>query len=337
MCGDSEQPLANHMGCLDGIVSPDKTISSRGGLYANLLPGVTLSLLDDLTKDEQADYLEFWSDLYARAKVNFVNDIQNQLAGKFHIDQKLVSRETSQFDPNQVTGTNPGIQIYFYASKYSRIYVASIQVYSNTAVNGAVFTVRDFDANGQVQGTITANLSIGLNTIYVDQEYEVATQLFIGYDSTVLSLRQTENRYFNNYSYYAFNKLECSYPCFFSGYRYGLEGGEYSCSIFQVNGGGLNVVFNIVCSIEKFICQNINIFKVAFWWWIGVELMQERIMSDRFNRWTTLTIDRAKELNDIYQANYDKHLKASTANLKMTEDNVCFECKSAVSSKTLLP
>jgi hypothetical protein len=325
------------MGCLDGIVSPDKTISSRGGLYANLLPGVPLAMLDDLTKDEQADYLEFWSDIYARAKTNFVNDIQTKLAGRFHIDQKLVSRETSQFDTTNVTASNPGIQIYFYFSKYSRLYIASIQVYSNTIVNNATFTIRDTDINGAIQGTITANLVVGLNTIYVDQEYEVATQLFITYDSSVLSLRQTENRYFNNYSYYAFNKLECSYPCFFSGYRYGAEGGEYSCSVFQVNGGGINAVFNIVCSIEKFICHNINLFKVAFWWWIGVELMTERIMSDKFNRWTVLTTERAKELLEMYQANYDKHLKASTDNLKTTEDSVCFECKSTVSAKPMLP
>lgn len=325
------------MGCLDGIVSPDKTISSRGGLYANLLPGVTLAMLDDLTKDEQVDYLEFWSDIYARAKVNFVNDIQTQLSGKFHIDQKLVSRETSQFDPAVVTVSNPGLQIYFFASKYTRIYVASIQVYSNTTVTGAVFTFYDTDQNGQIQSTVTSNLSIGLNTIYVDQEFEVVDRLFIGYNSTTLTLRQTENRYFNNYAYSAFDKLACSYPCFFGGYNYGAEGGEWSCSVFQINGGGLNVVFNIVCSIEKFICQNINIFKVAFWWWIGVELMTERIMSDKFNRWTTLTSERAAELLEMYQSNYDKHLKASTGNLKMTEDGVCFECKSAVKAKPMLP
>lgn len=324
------------MGCLDGIVSPDKTISSRGGLYANLLPGVTLSLLDDLTKDEQVDYLEFWSDIYARTKINFVNDIQTELADKFHIDLKLVSRETSQFDTTTVGASNSGLQIYFYASKYTRIYITNLQVYSNTSVTGAVFTFYDTDQTGQVQGTVTANLSIGLNTIYVDQEFEVKDRLFIGYASNV-SLRKTENRYFNNYAYYAFSKLECSYPCFFSGYRYGAEGGEYSVSVFQIGDGGVNAVFNIVCSIEKFICQNINIFKSAFWWRIGVELMTERIMSDRFNRWTTLTTERAKELMDIYQANYMNQLTNSVKNLKMTEDGICFECKSTVSAKPMLP
>src|SRR6266487_666616 len=101
------------MGCLDGIITSDKTIPSRSGLYANLLPGVTLSLLDDLTKDEQTDYLDFCNDLYTRAKINFVNDVKTQMAGKFHIDEKLASRETSQFTNTNVSGTNPGVQIYF--------------------------------------------------------------------------------------------------------------------------------------------------------------------------------------------------------------------------------
>lgn len=325
------------MGCLDGIVTTDKTIPSRSGLYANLLPGVTLALLDDLTKDEQVDYLEFWDDIYDRSKVNFINDIQTQLAGKFHIDQKLVSRETSQFTTTTNTGSSAGLQIYFYSSKYTRYYVTYIQVYSNNAISNAVFTFYDTDQNGRIQGTVTSDVSIGLNTIYVDQEFEVDQRLFIGYDSR-LSLVQTENRYFNNYSYYAFDKLSCSYPCaFFGGTYYGSDNGEFAVSVFQINGGGINAVFNLVCSIEKFICQNINIFKVAFWWRIGVELMVERIMSDRFNRWTTLTTERAKELMDLYHANYDTQLKMSCNNLKMTEDALCFECKSVVSATTMLP
>jgi hypothetical protein len=322
------------MGCLDNIVTPDKTIPSRTGLYANLLPGVTLSLLDDLTKDEQDDYLDFWDDLYTRTKINFVNDVKTALAGKFHVDEKLVSRETSQFDTAAVTGSNPGLQIYFYMPKYARIYVAYIQVYSNTAVTGAVFTFYDTDQNGQNLGTITANLSIGLNTVYVDQEYEVLERLFIGYDSTVLTLRETENKYYNNFNYTYFSKLACSYPCFLGG-----NGGniEYAASIFQINGGGINAIFNIVCSTEKFICQNINFFKNAFFYKIGVELMKERIMSDRFNRWTTLTSERAQELMAVYTDDYESKLKGSINNLKSTEDEICFTCKSAVIAQTMLP
>ena len=320
------------MGCLDGIVTPDKTIPSRTGLYANLLPGVTLSLLDDLTKDEQDDYLEFWDDLYTRTKINFVNDVKEKLASKFHIDEKLVSRETSQFDTSINTGSNPGLQIYFYMPKYARIYITSIQVYSNTVVSNAVFTFYDTDQNGQSLGTVTANLTVGINTIYVDQEFEVLEKLFISYNSTTLTLRQTENKYYNNFNYTYFDKLACSYPCFLAG-----SNSEYAASIFQVNGGGINAIFNIVCSTEKFICQNINLFKNAFFYKIGQELMKERIMSDRFNRWTTLTSERAQELMAVYTDDYSSKLTGSVNNLKSTEDEICFTCKSAVSTSTMLP
>lgn len=319
------------MACLDDLVTPDKSTPSRTGLYANLLPGVTLALLDDLTKDEQEDYLEFWEDLYTRTKANFVNDVQTLMADKFHLDLKLVSRETSQFnDTTNPTGSISGVQIYFYMPKYARIYIVSIGVDSLNVHDTpeAQFYVYDTDQNGRLLDTISSDLVAGLNTVNVDTEYEVQQRLFIGYNSSLLSLKQTDNRYFNNIPYSYFDKLSCSYPCF---------GSDFTASIYQINGGGLNVIFNIVCSIEKFICENVNIFKTAFWWRIGVELMAERIMSDRFNRWTTLTTERAVELSKIYNDEYDKQLKNSVRNLKVLEDTYCFNCKSTVSAQPLLP
>lgn len=318
------------MGCLDNIVTPDKSTPSRTGLYANLLPGVTLSLLDGLTKDEQEDYLEFWDDIYERTKINFVNDVQSLMSDKFHIDKKLVSRETSEFTTTTNTGTSAGLQIYFFMPKYARIYIVSIGVDSVDPhiTPNADFYIYDTDTSGRLLDQISYDLSVGLNTIYVDQEYEVKERLFIGYNPSQLRLKQTVNRYFDNIPYSSFDKLSCSYPCF---------GSNFEATVYQINGGGLNVVFNIVCSIEKFICENINIFKNAFWWRIGVELMQERIMSDRFNRWTTLTVERAAELAKVYNDEYDKQLKNSTRNLRVLEDSYCFTCKSTVSAQPLLP
>src|SRR5689334_9225772 len=58
------QKASSYKIMLEGYITPSKETPSRSGLYANLLPGVTLQLLDDLTKDEEEDFEEFWLDIY---------------------------------------------------------------------------------------------------------------------------------------------------------------------------------------------------------------------------------------------------------------------------------
>lgn len=316
--------------CWEDFITSDKSIPSRSGLYGTSLPGVTLSLFDSLTKDEQVDYSEFWDDIYSVAQANFITDVQSKLADKFHIDLKLVSRETSEFTATENTGTGmAGLQIQFTLPKYARLQVLTIEVFSLANYSSPEFelSIYDTDQNGELLYTTSAEISIGRNTIPIYQDFEV-DQIYIAYNRHNYRLYQSENRYWASCNYWNWSKLSCLFPCW---------GSSYNASVTQVNGGGLNVDFNIYCSIEKFICKNINIFKIAFLNKIGVDLMKERILSDRFNRWTTLTTERAKELMPYFSDEYDKHLMNSVANLKIQEDEICFQCKSTVSSRNLLP
>src|SRR5688500_17637604 len=99
---------------LEKYITPSKDTPSRSGLYWNQLPGVTLDLLSSLTKDEQEDFEEFADDLYARAIVNFIGEVQSRLADKFFVDLKLVSRETSKFEADiNTSGLESGIKIHY--------------------------------------------------------------------------------------------------------------------------------------------------------------------------------------------------------------------------------
>ena len=45
-------------------------------------------------------------------------------------------------------------------------------------------------------------------------------------------------------------------------------------------------VFNLECSVSNFVCQRIDSFKDAFLYKLGIEFCNERIYSDRINRYT---------------------------------------------------
>jgi len=310
---------------LEEYITPSEATPSRSGLYANQLPGVTLQLLDDLTKDEQEDFQEFWNDLYARTILNFTDEVQAKLADKFHIDLELVSRETSKFLTTSNSGGFSGVKLEYTLPKYGKVHVLTVEVYANDDIEDAEIKFFDTDSGGALILTKTVDLEAGLNTINVDTDFSV-DKLFIGYDADTFDLRGSENKFFGTYN--SWSKLSCTFPCCF---------GNSQGSATQINGGGINAIYNVHCSIEKVIEQNINIFKNALWYRIGLELMRERILSDRFNRWTTLTTERATELQGIYITECEIKLSNSVRNLRMREDPVCFNCKSSVYSVNQLP
>jgi hypothetical protein len=312
---------------LELYITASKDTPSRSGLYANQLPGVTLNLLDDLTKDEQEDWEEFWEDIYERSIVNFVGDVQGKLADKFYVDLVLLSKETSSFkdDLNAETG-DAGITLSFVLPKYGVLHVSQIEVYADYGQTSKTFTFYENDADGRVLLTKTVDLTVGLNTINVDTDFSV-DKLFIGFDPTAASIRQTKNRYFDNTFYNEFSDTSCLFPC------YNNQGASFT----QVNGGGINAIYTATCSISKYVEDNIKVFRESFWYRIGLELLRERIFSDRFNRWTTLTTEDAESKQAIYAKECELKLNNAIRSLRLTEDPVCFSCKSTVHSSYITP
>lgn len=317
------------MSCYTDYISVDRTTPSKSGLYVVDLPGVTVKQLHDLTKDEQVDFQDFFESIYSLAQINLKIDLHRQLAGRFHIDKKLVSRETSQYltDVN-ASGNLAGVKIQFILPKYARIHILSIGFKAdNTAVSPeAQFFIYKDNADGELLSTITSDVSLGRNTVTVYQEFE-ENVLFVAYNTAQLELIKTQNKFYEDWNYAA-DKLSCTFPCYFT---------EQTASVQQINGGGLDVKFIITCSMDKLLCENLPLFQFALWYRIGVELMKERKVSDRVTRFTVLAEERAVELMAVFNEDYQAALEAATMNLKFQEDPVCFLCKRPIQAKTTLP
>jgi hypothetical protein len=308
-------------------ITPSKDTPSRSGLYANGLPGVTLNLLDDLTKDEQEDFNEFWEDIYNRSIINFIGDVQGRMADKFNIDLKLLSRETSSFlDDGNADNGIAGIKLGYDLPKYGVLHVLTIEVFSDFPQSEVEFIFYDTDENGRELLTKTVDLEEGINVINIDTDFSV-DDLFIGYDRSAVTIRKTKNRYFDNCHYFEFSDTSCLFPCY----------NNTKGSVSQIDGGGINVTYNVTCSLRKFTEDNLNIFKEAFWYRIGLELIRERIMSDRFNRWTTMQPEDAEKKEGIYAKECELKLNNAVRSLRMNEDPVCFACKSSVWSNYITP
>jgi hypothetical protein len=320
------------MPCFDGYIEIDRSTTSRSGLYGSDLPGVEISMLHGLTKEDQDDYQEFWSMIVSRAWNNMVSDISIALQSKFLVDSKLLSRVTSSFkdNANQRSGL-AGVKLHFELPRYARIHINTIEIFSEQSYSSpdANFWIYDTDENGEVLYEGGHELESGRNTIYVNQEFDV-DDLFIAFDPEQISIRETENKYYNEGFYNNWGLVTCTFPCW-------PYSDRYTGTVTQHNGGGLNITYSVVCSVEKFVCQNINLFKMAFWYRIGVELMDEALLGNKLNRFATITSERAAERSGYFGTKYSNNLSESIKAHNIHEDPICFKCKTLTRSKTLLP
>lgn len=312
--------------CFTEYITIDGSAPSDSGLYFTDLNGCTPSILTDLIKEGQDDESACFDYLYKKAQKNLLIDVQRKLAGRFHIDKKLLTRETSKFKTSDNANTGlAGVKIEVTLPKYARLQILSIGVNSNQAYSSpaAEIYIYDTDENGELLQTISTDLTAGRNTIKVYRDFEVS-KLFVAFNPEDISLKETENVYYPIDTYY--QELECTFPCA------GSEG-----TVVQVNGGGLNVKFIVYCSIEKFVCENLPLFQHALLYRIGVETMKERIATQNVNLSSVLTEDRAKELMGLHNEEYKDAVEVAIMNIKITEDPYCFMCKRTLSAKTNLP
>lgn len=314
------------MACYSDYITINRTIPSRSGRYAEDLPGIDSAIWDALVKEGQAEE-DFWPMIYEKAWNNFVSDLEVLLQGKFYVDSKLVSRETSQFKSDvNMSADLAGVTIEFKLPRYARLHIVSVDVFSDQAYTSpeALISVYDTDANGDLLSESSQDISEGRNTIFIDQDYEV-NKVFVAFDPATYAFRETENKKYGT-PYLYFGCDSCAFDC-----------GGYEGKIVQINGGGLNVKYNVVCSVEKFACENINLFKQAFFFRIGLELIVERMIGNRLNRFMTMTLERQEELFNFYNKNFTDNLERSVRSQNMREDPYCFSCKEIVSSKSQTP
>jgi hypothetical protein len=309
--------------CYSNFITINRTTPSRSRLYAEDLPGVDSELWEALAKVDQTED-ELWTMLYETAWNNLVSDVTHEMQERFFVDTKIVSRETSTFVNEVNIGDQSGVQIEFNLPRYARIHLVSVDLKSDANYDSPEVVISVLNDSDEVLSEHSEAVTEGKNTIFIDQEYEESI-LKIVYDAAVFSFRQTENKKYNSpYRYYS-TCSECAFDC-----------GGYEGKITQI-GGGLNIKYNVVCSVEKFVCENINLFKQAFYYRIGLEILAERRFGHRLNQYMTMTLEAYEETFNFYNKNYQDNLSRSVRSQNMLEDPYCFKCKSIVTAKSSLP
>lgn len=308
---------------LEGL-SPE--ISPRSGLYVNDLPGVTIGMFSGLMSEDHSDIEEYWEKLYKRSVNNFIDEVSSRLDQEFNVEKVIDSQRTGVFDKpfvlNDSSEEEAGVKLELIKTKYSTTEIQAIDIYSVGSPDPENVLLRIIDdETGKILWSKTVDLEEGLNTIDVFETFDSKKVKVVYNPSEVASY--TTNRYKDdNYSYA--HVKNCN-PCDWS-----------DTKITQYNGGGLIVEFTTKCSIEAFICSQISRFKNALWYFIGVELMTDSLLSRNVNCFTIDSADAQKQLG-LYEIEVNKKLDNAIKRLRIKDDLICFDCRGTVSKVTVLP
>ena len=100
---------------------------------------------------------------------------------------------------------------------------------------------------------------------------------------------------------------------------------------------GLSVGYNIMCSIDEFVCSRLALFTEPYLYKLGIETLKQEKYSSSINRFTLLDSQQKDELLDEYKLEYQRLIDSVFEDLNVPDDGVCFICNKAITQKVLIP
>lgn len=327
------------MKCLENYIGLKycNTEEPESGFYINDLQGITTRQLDSISSSEQTTFIETWGQITKRAVERFETAIIAELSKRHTIKSVF---DSYKFGRNVNTSENKTsaleeyrgflLSLGNYASDLQVIEVQSLSLYLKTDTS---VTVKIFDLLNDVDSielfTKTIDGKAGFNSIQVNKLFPETHRIFVCYDASEIESVETE--------------IKTDFGCnvFFNSCESRLQGAKSSIDLLNIetvnNTFGLGGSVNVKCSYSGFVCNNKSLFKMAFAYLLGEEFMNERIYSDRLNRYTTIDVQKAKDLRAEFEASFKDELSTAISGISLDKHDCCLECNGLVTQTFMHP
>ncbi len=338
------------MKCLENYIGINYTGAPvpDSGLYVNQLPGISLKAIDKTANEDQITFTGVWADVQNRSLKKFDSAIINYFAKKW---QLRVVHESIQL-PNSylgldVTQQTPAAAGYrgitydlgYQASPMASIHIETLQIYLlavQATVTFKVWEVID-NQNANLLDTITlTGGSVGWNTVKVNKDYS-AWKIFVGYEATTIdSIWLPLNRSYDMFNQQSLISWPTGSPC--KAWLFGAQSDEPYANLTELNNTfGLSGQIGTACAFDNIICAWKQKFATALWYNHGAELMIERIFSDRLNRYTTIDLKKAQELQKYFADTASNELATTLDGIDLVTWDCCLNCNAPVQLVHNLP
>jgi len=317
--------LSNLIGLrgIAGYEAPDS------GYYINDLQGITtdqIEAISDLTDHYEPRLV--WDDIVNRASRKFEQDVKKHMHPYFTNYSYKRDSITGVIDNDNTTLSAEAFWNgwYFDFTGYSPNLSISFEVVNLHIVSGSTFTVKIFDA---ITGETLATQGFAVTTGF--QSYRLMTtvalwkhrKLFVAYDASGITVKKVD-RYDRNLGTTSAVHISTA--------------STVNYSSLTSSNTGMMVSYNLTCSVDNFVCNRISLFTDPYLYLLGVEFCNERIHSDRINRWTLLDVEQADKLRGELHDEYAMIMEGIFKDISLSEYNdECFRCAKPITYKTILP
>jgi len=337
------------MNCYDdyiGVLGCNMPIP-ESGLYVNSLPGMPLMSIDMIANPEQINFVGVWNDVRIRAQNRLLSEVTARFAKRYKIKSINHSNNigrvidvTTEFSPLANGGRgisiSQNIDSCCTSSNLQCINVQSLSYYNNGDEGNVTITIVDA-ATKTVIYTTTKTMSAGWNTIPIEQSFnfDKIYLLFSVGEGKSISLPLQTNV---NDNWCRCIQQLCESDCC-TGEIKGIEFPDLAdLSSFTTGDDtfGLSAIYSLTCSYEPLICENRNVFKTAYWYLLGLELVIERIYSSRMN-WWKINKTENESLVELFTARADEALQQAVDGINLDMKDICLSCDNNISIINMLP
>lgn len=318
------------MTCLEdyiGVGVNCQTETSESGKYLTDLAGVTLQNIDAVANANQLSFFGVFADVKKRAISRLSKDVLSFMKTQYNLKKVLNTYTTGGELAETLSSLNKkqGVEIKSYncESDLLRFHVSKIYVYALEAVTTTV----TIHSEENLLYTKTITTTVGWNEVYVNRTFD-SLCLVIAYDSAP----------FTNVKSLPFADDICDCDCTDCEivWKKAIQYDTIDSVVQTTDTYGLKVDVSLRCSYEAILCANIDVYGDAYLYALGMELMRERIYSDRVNRFTTVDKKRAEELLQLYTNDYTEFLQTANDTIHLDND-LCIECLEISGTEYVMP
>lgn len=324
------------LGC--GAVTP------TSGKYINGLPGISLESIQALANDEQKTFIGVWNEVQERALAKFPIEVNEGFSKRYRLKQirsslNLLKRiDDSVLAPAIAKKRGFSAELttagsYFTASNLQVHYIESLSIYvvdkTEIQPNPINIYVVDLDTE-EILDTFTIATGIyvnGWNEVFVGRNY-ASSRIACVYDATLVKspLQAINTLTANGYA----SMANAIYGGYCSPLLRGVEYVTADSPDFGSNMFGLTGVLGVKCRYDNVVCDNRDMFAYPWWYFLGAEMMIERINSDRLNPFTGLDSDKAAGLYDDFMAEFKRSLAQVIDSTDLNLSDMCLECNKPI-------
>lgn len=294
-------------------------------LYVNDIPGITLKNASAIANDEQRTGYNLLNDKIKLATRKVFNKFSTMVSDNFDFNSIIESREVLNFTTTTKApeAIERGLVLRRWRSEVAKIYIEKLYIkVEETGI--AIVTIKD----GDLEKTYSVSLLGGGVINEVEIRYKAKSeQVYITFDQTL----------FTTYGCKLTNSSGCT-SCGQSRTKHNLEVMGWNGSSEVYDCFGMGVLASVQCYEEAILCQVLPRMAFMIWYQSGIEILQERLASDRVNAVVTFGKEAAANTlvdlqNDLKEE--EKQFAKNITNYLKTTKGECFTCNGNKSTYAL--